>query len=243
MKGCVSSVLLFIGVMAIVIGNQISSYVQESFENSITIVGTITSMNCNSTKVSQDCGINIEYSYQGKILNFSTYLLQDKHFYKVGDKIDLLFDSTDINSVEIKSPDSGNSNVGLGFNIVGSVFLVTGVSFLVISIIAGRRRKYLLENGKKVESDFQSVSSYWIRKAGYNYYVHSTWVDPSSNIIYKFKSGILKYNPEKYIGDRKIPVCFDPKNPKRYIVDISFLPSNLEALGDFLKGVKPGSGK
>jgi hypothetical protein len=42
--------------------------------------------------------------------------------------------------------------------------------------------------------------------------------------MFTFKSKAIWFNPEKYIQNRDIRVRIDPNNPRKYVMDTSFLP-------------------
>jgi hypothetical protein len=50
------------------------------------------------------------------------------------------------------------------------------------------------------------------------------WLDPTSSQVRVFESHNLWFDPTAYIKDKKIRVFLDMHNPKKYYVDLSFLP-------------------
>ena len=57
------------------------------------------------------------------------------------------------------------------------------------------------------------------------YAIFAQWYDPATNNIHVFKSQSIWFDPTDHaeIGDG-IEVLIDANNPKRYYVDVSFLP-------------------
>jgi len=54
--------------------------------------------------------------------------------------------------------------------------------------------------------------------------VIAQWQDPSTAKIRVFKSHNLWFDPSRFITQKQIRVFLDRNNPKRYYVDLSFLP-------------------
>lgn len=99
------------------------------------------------------------------------------------------------------------------------------------SIIAYSRKKenmlkYLKQHGMKIVSDFQNVNTNTsITVNGKKTFVIvSQWQNPETSELYIFTSENIWFDPTNFIKSDKINVLIDRKNPKRYLVDLSFLP-------------------
>jgi len=56
------------------------------------------------------------------------------------------------------------------------------------------------------------------------YRITAQWQDPATSRVYVFVSHDLWFNPSKYVTGKNIRVYIAPGNPKRYYMDVSFLP-------------------
>jgi hypothetical protein len=141
--------------------------------------------------------------------------------YRVGQKVELLVSDT---GAKI------NSFSDLWFGPV--ILLGMGVVFAGIGGGVGvsvyKRQKdieWLKVHGRRIEADFSGLGAGNVRVNGNSgWTVMAQWQNPMDNKIYLFESETMWMNPEKYIGERKISVLIDNKNPKRYWVNVDFLP-------------------
>ena len=81
--------------------------------------------------------------------------------------------------------------------------------------------------GKKIAADLTGAGldmSYRVNGRS-PYVISAQWLDTSSNHMYLFNSDYVWFDPASMIeGRKKIDVYIDENDPKRYYVDISFLP-------------------
>jgi hypothetical protein len=56
------------------------------------------------------------------------------------------------------------------------------------------------------------------------YRIFVQWQDPATSQVHVFHSDDIWYDPAKFIDRKQLTVYVDPRNLKRYSVDISFLP-------------------
>lgn len=127
---------------------------------------------------------------------------------------------------------------GLPLTILGirdQVFYLTllGLGILAIPalMIGIPLRQYLIKKRVKANGTLIKARFLKVRMAEYSvnnyrpYIILSQWYDPVANLVYRFKSGAVPFDPSSYIpkGD-SIPVWIDPKNPKHYAVDLDQIP-------------------
>ncbi len=115
--------------------------------------------------------------------------------------------------------------------ILGSLtagFLIPGVTLVTVYYRKQSRILWLRLHGRLVSTDFQAVMrNTAVRVNGeHPYQIVTHWHNHSNGIHYTFKSDYLWEDPAPYVQDgRAINVRIDPNNPKRYIMDLSFLPA------------------
>ena len=54
--------------------------------------------------------------------------------------------------------------------------------------------------------------------------VLTQWKNPLTNAMHIFHSDNIWFDPPKYLEDTKIIVYMEKNNPKKYYLDLSFLP-------------------
>jgi hypothetical protein len=143
--------------------------------------------------------------------------------YTIGEKVKVFYDPA--------KPDVARLGNGLGKSImlfiIGVVSCLTLIFLFVRSVIKGKARKQLTQTGMKIAADIVSVANNEtpVVMGKRPYIIKCQWLQNSSNTIFHFKSKYIYYNPAKYIGERKqLDIFIDPNDPKKYFMDISFLP-------------------
>ena len=93
--------------------------------------------------------------------------------------------------------------------------------------LKGRKNAKLRRTGTAVDAAFQRVEKNTnLNIGGRNpYNVITEWTDPSTSQRHTFKSDNLWHDPSDQIDREKITVFMERNNPKRYYVDLSFLPT------------------
>ncbi len=149
--------------------------------------------------------------------------------YATGEKVEVLYFPAKPQEARINSFFSlWGGSVILG--VMGSVFFLIGVGVTLVPMLKKRQGEYLKEQGRAIETDFQSVRvNNAIFVNGRNpYRVLTQWKDPSSSQVRVFESNDIWYDPTESIKSQRIRVFVDKNNPKKYYVDLSFLPKTEE---------------
>ena len=114
--------------------------------------------------------------------------------------------------------------------------LILGVLGVVCSAIGGgsfavRRaraalRARLTRDGRRIETQFQNVQvNAQFAVNGVNpWRIVTQWKNPASGDLHLFQSEDLWFDPSAHIPYRPLIVYLDPENPKKYYMDVSFLP-------------------
>jgi hypothetical protein len=109
---------------------------------------------------------------------------------------------------------------------MGIAFSGIGLFMFIIMIHSAKRDAWLQQYGQIINAEFQSVeidNSTVIRgRSPYRIVAH--WRDPLTNRLYIFKSKEIWSDPTAFIQGKDILVRIDPQNPKKYAMDISFIP-------------------
>jgi hypothetical protein len=110
--------------------------------------------------------------------------------------------------------------------IIGGVFLLVGGCLIYVPLQRARADDRLVHEGMPVQAQFQSVQFVSnISVSGRSpYRVLAQWQDPTTSRVHVFASHNLWFDPTNYIRQKDIRVFIDRGNPKRYYIDLSFLP-------------------
>jgi hypothetical protein len=146
--------------------------------------------------------------------------------YAAGQKVTVLYDPNNSYHARIKSfTDLWLLPLILG--VLGPVFAVIGCAVLVVAVRKVRTRKWLLSQGTAIEAAFQEVAldTSTTVNGQSPFVIWAQWQNPADARVYTFKSDAVWFDPTAYVPrERPIRVYIDPRNPKHYCVDTSFLP-------------------
>lgn len=116
---------------------------------------------------------------------------------------------------------------------VGISLMVLLLSIIITELLCKRYQKKckkILQSGNHIYTKYLCVEALvgHAKDAAKGYQIVTAWRD-SSGKEHQFKSEKLSFNPMEYILDQTIKVMIDKKNKKRYIMDLSFLPKEIQA--------------
>lgn len=113
------------------------------------------------------------------------------------------------------------------FSLFALVFGGIAASFLVSEVRQARMYAWLATHGMTVQARISEVGkNYSLKVNGRSpWVIRAQWQHPVTQAVHVFESENLWYDPGQFIGERKdIPVRVDADDPKRYRVDIGWLP-------------------
>jgi len=162
----------------------------------------------------------------GRSIEFTSKAGSNPPRYAKGETVDVLYPAS---SPEKASIDDFSS-LWMGPLIVGGpglLLILLGAGIIVIPGLKGRKNAILRRSGTAVEADFQRVEKNTnLNIGGRNpFNVITEWRDPSTSETHTFRSDNLWYDPSGQIDREKITVFMERNNPKKYYVDLSFLPT------------------
>jgi hypothetical protein len=162
---------------------------------------------------------------QGQEILFEDSIGSNPASYRVGESVEVLY--------EVSNPQHAhvNSFVILWFEVLlfstlGGVFTLVGIGILSVPLFSRRKKEWLRQRGEPVLTEFQKVILDSSVKVGGNspYRILSQWKNPRTDAMHVFNSEAIWYDPTQYVTQKEISVLIDPNNPKKYLMDISFLP-------------------
>jgi hypothetical protein len=162
---------------------------------------------------------------EGRQIEFTSSVSSNPPSYDEGETVKVLYYPGDPKEATI------NDFMSIWFGplivgFLGTVFSLVGFFIILFKNLKQRRSQYLLDNGKRIETKFDSVqfnNSYKVNGRS-PFQIYSQWLDTNTNELYVFKSDNIWFDPTDFIKTEEIKVMIDPKNPKKYFMDISFLP-------------------
>jgi len=161
----------------------------------------------------------------GKSITFTASFSSKPAPYDVGESVEVLYAPDDPHDARIR----GFGSLWLGPTILGGlgiVFAGIGGGMLLARRMDDRKKNFLMAYGNAIQTDFQGVERNTSLKInGRNpWRITSQWLDPASNKLRVFHSENLWFDPTRFATAKTVTVLLDPKNPKRYHMDVSFLP-------------------
>lgn len=164
------------------------------------------------------------YPRQGERVTFSSQVCS-RPGYDVGDSVELFYDPSEPQNAHIDSFVQ-NWFVSLILGGFGLLFMLGGLVFLVPAALAGKRHARLKHRGQAIQARFLEI-----RRNAFStlnnvpaWQLVCQWQNPISGEVHLFYSEDLWFDPQPYVDRELLQVHIDPENPRRYSVDISFLP-------------------
>lgn len=144
--------------------------------------------------------------------------------YKVNQQLNVKYDPENPSNAKIDSFSELWMLPGI-FTTIGTVFFLIAVATVLGQINANKQKIWLLKNGSPIDTKFVTTFYGNIKVNGQSsIQIKTQWLNPKDNLLYEFNSENLWFDPTDFIKDNTIKVYIDPNNPKKYYMDISFLP-------------------
>lgn len=117
----------------------------------------------------------------------------------------------------------------LVMGILGGGFLAAGVGMALHGRVRRLRRgnaDALLGTGQRIEAEIRAVelNPAVSINGRHPWHLICHWQHPVTREIHIFESGNIWFDPSSHVQADKVPVYIDPEDPRRYHVDLSFLP-------------------
>lgn len=166
----------------------------------------------------------------GRVITYTASFSSNPPAYDVGEIVEVLYAPDDPQDVKIK----GFMSLWFLPTLLGGMGLIfAGIGGgIVLARRGGERKKnYLMAYGNAIETDLQGVERNTTLEVNgrHPWRIASQWLDPVSNKLRVFYSENLWFDPTRFVTGKQVTVLLDPKDPKRYHMDVSFLPELDEA--------------
>lgn len=109
---------------------------------------------------------------------------------------------------------------------LGILFFLVGFSIILFGKLKNNKVEFLKKNGLPIKAKIKSVFvNGSLTVNGRNpYKISAQWECPESSEVHVFNSENIWFDPTDHISDEDVTVLIEKDNPKKYYVDISFLP-------------------
>lgn len=206
----------------------VRSFIAEAQRAEGTVVDLVQSRSSSSNSSSSSSTYRPVVQFRdarGAQIEFTSSSGSNPPSYSVGERVTVLYRASEPNRASI----DGFFSLWGGPVIVGAlgtVFLLVGGSMIVWIAAKQRRDEYLRSSGKPIETEFQAVdlNRAFNVNGRHPFRVTTQWLNPATNEVHLFHSNNLWFDPTQYLSGKRIIVYIEPNNPKRYYMDVSFLP-------------------
>ncbi|WP_455715499.1 DUF3592 domain-containing protein [Anaerosporobacter sp.] len=107
---------------------------------------------------------------------------------------------------------------------IGGIFAIIGAVFLLVTMRNKKKKKRLIENGRKYYAEvIGAIINYQVQvNRKYPYRLDCKYIDEITGVTYLYRSGNVWENPDQYIG-LQVPVYVNRDKPKEYYVAVEEL--------------------
>lgn len=205
-------------------------FLQTSLKAQGTVIDLIEKRSSSSSSNSRTYSPKVQFTTAtGENITFTTSSSSYPPSYDIDEKVDVFYMVDKPNSAKINGYfDLWGGATILG--ILGGIFFAIGAGIALFITLSLRKKTNLTSTGDAIEANFQSVKrneSISVNNT-HPYQILAQWLNPRTNEIHIFKSENIWFDPTSHIKNKKIKVYIEPNNPKKYHVDISFLPKLAE---------------
>jgi len=144
--------------------------------------------------------------------------------HDVGEAVDVLYDPA--NPASARSATFFGQHIGsFVFGVLGLVFGGIGFTWLYIVRRNAARDEELRRTGRRIEVKVTEVERNTSVRVNnrHPWRVVCQWQDPGTQEVHVFRSANIWYDPTEYVKE-SVGVFVDRNDPRRYLVDIEFLP-------------------
>lgn len=205
-------IFMFIGIIFILVGVFGLCADNQMKANLIQVEATVEAWDGGGTYV--------RYTYDGE--EYVARLNVSDSSYRIGTPVTIYCDRRNPENVSAPA-----TFVWVIFTCMGALLLVIGGAILVAKHKRRRSALYLKAHGKLIYANISGVRVNSRVSSNYQhpYMVICEGLNLHGKVV-EYHSDHIWYNPEPYLKDVMVPVYIDPRNPKRYYVDLTeILPS------------------
>lgn len=223
--GIIKYTFLAIGIALLLGAGAIGQHTRSFLSNAVSTDGIVVALDALSDRGSTTYRPIIRFQTPSGNVEFRSSSGSNPPSYTVGDTVPVLYSPDKPNDAR---PDAffslwGAATITGG---IGLVFFTIGAAMIGLARRSSHREACLRTQGVPVQARVQGIEeNESIQVNGRSpYRIMAQWQDPATSQIHLFHSGNIWFDPTEYVTREHITVLLDRKNPKRYHVDVSFLP-------------------
>ena len=153
----VSAIFFLVGIALLIGGFFVYRSNQQFLQSSLKSTGTVTRLDLKQSSDSSSYYPVVQFrTLENQVINFTSSAGSNPASYQVGETVEVNYNPTDPTSAKINDFMSNWLTV-LILGIMGTLFSFMGAIFPVIKIRFDRKKKWLLQNGKRISSEFQKI--------------------------------------------------------------------------------------
>jgi hypothetical protein len=161
----------------------------------------------------------------GASIRFTSSFSSKPAAYDVGERVEVLYAPNNPNDARI----NGFGSLWLAPLILGGIgvaFAGIGFGILIAFRANQKKRAWLMAYGTEIQAEFQSVErvSTHKKRGRRPWRIVAQWQNPETGQLHIFNSENLWFDPTAHVKTKQVKVLLDPKDSKRYHLDVSFLP-------------------
>lgn len=205
-----------------------SSFVKEASKAEGTVVDIVlVDMGVNTRRTSSVYKPTIHFiNHEGEKVEFTSSVGTNPPSYSKGQKVEILYRPTEPQNATINDFVSLWSDSFILAAMGGGFFIIGMIVMSIPLVFVERNNKYLEKSGVPIQTKFQSVEVNTSLSVNgvHPFVVLTQWQHPSTSELHIFRSNDLWFDPSDFIKSERITVFIEENNPKKYYVDLSFLP-------------------
>lgn len=213
-------VMLLIG--AIFVYKNTSDFLLDAVSAQGTIIDLVQSR--NSESVSYHPVVKF-IDADGQAVEFTSSTGGSASSYPLGDLVEVLYQPHNVKNARVKSF-FALWGAAVFMAVLGAGFVFIGAVIFLFGMLRKRKKAYLQRSGVAVEAQIQAVElNQSLSMNGQNpFVILCQWLNPVTRQVHEFQSENIWFDPSPYIKQDAIKVLIEKDNPKKYYVDISFIP-------------------
>ncbi len=230
--------LKLIGITFLIIGMGMLSggiffyaHTAQWVRNSVKTTGTVVDF---ERSLSDSRSPSIRWSYRpliqfqtetGEQFRFASSLGSNQPQYRIGQSVPVIYDTGN----PVRAAIDSFFAVWMGVIVLaglGAFLTASGSGILGVRQYFNQKWDWLTANGLRLETVYkETVLDTGIAKDGrHPYRIFTEWIDPQTSQTYGFKSKRIWFDPSSYFTGQPVIVYADPRNLRKHLMDISFLP-------------------
>lgn len=199
---------------------------KEFLKDAVTAQGTVTELVRSKSSDSTTYRPVVEFkTADGSVVEFTSSMGSNPPSFSRGEVVEVFYEEA--------SPEKAKINtffslwgLPLIFGSVGLVFFLIGFSMVIFAYFKKKKIAYLKQRGDPVYAKFQRVERNTSTKVNgvSPFRIVTQWMNPVTSELHIFKSDNIWFDPTDHIKTDELRVLIERNNPKKYHLDLSFLP-------------------